>query len=186
MSDGPFRSLPLRRHWKKFAERAETSSYSLEEVAAVLLGALMNDSKEAPFNSVRDILLGGGQIPLFPLNCADRLEELRGTCRGSTVGNMLIDCAIEANANGLTGELAVNMAGGNALEAYTGGTCHQIEEHYLRKQPGSELNVRERMNAACKQVSFASLASVIMSGNGGSSGKFQIIKHRGIDEGPRL
>lgn len=186
MSDGPHRSLPLRRHWKKFAERAAVRSYSLDEVAAVLPGALTNDFKEAPLNQIRDILLGDSQRSLFPRNCADQLEELRGTCRGSTVGNMLIDCAIEANAIGLTGDTAINAAAKNASEAYARGIMRQIEEHYRRKQPGSELNVRNRMSAACEQVSFASFASEIMSGKSDSAGKYRLMKHTGIDEGPRL
>lgn len=186
MSDGPHRSLPMRRHWKKFAERAATRSYSLDEVAAVIPGALVNDFKDTPLNQVRDILLGDSQRSLFPRNCADQLEELRGTCRGSTVGNMFLDCAIEANAIGLTGDSAINAAAKNALEAYARGICRQIEEHYRRKKPGSELNVRNRLSAACEQVSFASFATEMMSGNSGGRGKLLVMKHTGIDEGPQL
>lgn len=186
MSDGPHRSLPMRRHWKKFAERASKHSYSLDEVSAVLPSALMNDFKDAPLNQVSGIFLGDGQIPLFQQDCADRLEELRRICRGSTVGNTLIDCAIEANANGLTGEAAINAAVRNASEAYARTILHQIEEHYRRKQPGSQFNVRNRMSAACNQVSFASFASEMMYGNDGTKGKFDVMKRTGIDEGPRL
>lgn len=186
MSDGPHKSLPMRRRWKKFAERAARDSYSLDEVASVIPSALMKDFQEVPLNQVRRILLDEGQIPLFHRDRADRLEEVRFSCCGSTAGNMLIDCAIEANANGLTGKAAFDAAVRNALEAYTRGSVHQIEEHYRRKQPGSEFDVRNRMRAACKQVSFDSLASVMMSGSADIKGKFEITKHTGIDEGPRL
>lgn len=186
MSDGPHRSLPMRRHWKKFAERAAKRSYSLDEAAAVLPGALSNDFKEAPLNQVRDILLGDDQISLFRRDCADRLEELRSTCRGSTAGSMLIDCAIEVTANGLTGDSAFNTSLANALKAYAQGVCRQIEEHYQRKKPESELNMRNRLSASCERVSFTSLASEMMTGNAGSRDKFLVMKHTGIDEGPRL
>lgn len=186
MSDGPHKSLPLKRHWKKFAERAATPSFSLSEVAYALPTALLKDFKEAPMSQVLKIFLGDGQISLFPTNHADLLEAVRGTCRGSTVGTILIDCAIEANTYGLTGHLACNTALENALEAYARGTCHSIEEHYKRKEPWSVVNVRDRLRSACSQVSFATLASEIMSDKPNRTGKFHLVKRTGIDEGPQI
>lgn len=186
MSDGPHRSLPMRRHWKKFAERASKRSYSLEDVAAVLPSALMRDFKEAPIKEVHDILVGDGQIPLFHQDSADQLERLRRICRGSTVGYAVIDCAMEASANGLTGEAAYNAAVINASKAHSRAVFHQIEEHFRRKEPGSQFNLRSRMNDACSQVSFGSFASAMMSGKVGTKGNFDVIKHAGIDEGPQL
>jgi hypothetical protein len=61
-----------------------------------------------------------------------------------------------------------------------------MEEHYRRKKPGSELNLRNRLNAVHGQVSFASFASEMISGNAGGRVKYMVTKHTGIDEGPQL
>lgn len=185
MSDGPHKSLPLRRHWKKFAERAATPSFSPSEVAAALPNALLNDFREAPMAQVFNIFLGDGQISLFHEDCADLLEAVRSCCRGA-VGNILIDCAIEANVDGLTGDLACKTALENALEAYARGTCRSIEEHYKRKESRSVANVRDRLKGACSQISFATLASEMMSDKTDRTGQFHLIKRTGIDEGPQL
>lgn len=186
MSDGPHRSLPLKKHWKRVAERAATPSYTLSEVAATLPNALLCDLREAPVSQVVDILFGRGQPSLFHENCVDELEALRGTCRGSTAGTTLIDCAIEAKTVGLGGAFAVNTVLINTLEALARGYSHSIEEHYHRKKPWSVPNIRTRLKEARASVSFATLASEITSGNAASIAKLGVPKRRGIDEGPQL
>lgn len=186
MSDGPHRSLPLRQHWRKFAERAATPSFSLNEVAEALPIALLKDFREVPVQQISAILLGDRQISLFPQNRTGLLEAVRGVCRGSTPGTILIDCAIEASANGLTGRSALHTALENAFQAHVRGVCHSIEEHYYRKDPPNAINIRARLKAACRQVSYATLASEMVSGKPGNIGKFHPEKRMGIDEGPQL
>src|SRR3546814_17877927 len=63
--------------------------------------ALKRDCREAPLSQIRDILGGGKQSSLFQEDRAAQLEAARHACRGSAAANTLIDCAIEATANGL-------------------------------------------------------------------------------------
>ena len=56
MSDGPHRSLPMRRHWKDTAERAARPVHSSAEVCNALTHALKRDILEAPIEKMRDIL----------------------------------------------------------------------------------------------------------------------------------
>ena len=60
MSDGPHRSLPLRRAWKKVCEIADGRAHALEEVVERIPAALAADAKgeisEGLLRSLRRIL----------------------------------------------------------------------------------------------------------------------------------
>ena len=56
MTDGPYRSLPLKRHWKGFARRADIEVYSLEERRQYLLTAVKKEFSESVLTATRDIL----------------------------------------------------------------------------------------------------------------------------------
>jgi hypothetical protein len=115
MSDGPHKSLPLRSYWKNFAERAAKGAYSIEEASEALHVALKKDLREAPLAIVRGILIGDEQESLFGDENLERLEILRQTSPGSSMANMVIDCAIEAIYQGLTGDNAYRCALENAV-----------------------------------------------------------------------
>ncbi len=186
MSDGPHRSLPMRRHWKDLAQRAATAAFTAEQVAEAFPVALKNEFSEAPLAEIRKILGDRVQNSLFKENRAAQLEAVRRECPGSAAGNTLIDCALEANANGLTGEAATRTALENAVDAIARAGCHQIEEHYRRKEPQSTANVRNRLDAARTQCARSEIASELMSDDGGGSSKGRLRKRTGIDEGPPL
>lgn len=186
MSDGPHRSLPMRRQWRDLAERAATPAYSTAQVAEAFPVALKRDFREAPLSQVRDILGGSAQTSLFKEDRAARLETARQACRGSAAGNTLIDCAIEANAQGLTGDAAFRSALENAMDAHARAGCHQIEEHWRRKEPESTANVRERLREARAACAHDAIAAELMSGEPSKSGDLKLPKRTGVDEGPPL
>lgn len=185
MSDGPHKSLPMRRQWKNLAERAGNSLYTSDEVEEAFSLSLKGESREAPISEVRAILGYGTQRTLFDDDCSVQLDAVRQVCRGSALGDMLIDCAIEANANGLTGDEAVHQALRNALEARAWSGCRQIEEHQYRELPRDGAMVRDRLNQARNGFNFDALASELMS-DPKSNQNLRLTKHTGIDEGPPL
>ena len=187
MTDGPHRSLPMRRHWKDLAERAAKSVFSKEAVREALPYALKKDAREIPLERVRDILGGGRQGKLFQEDRIAQLEDARNNCRGSALGNALINCAIEAVTDGLTGDKACGTALKNAFDEYTRNAFRGVEEHYQRE--GSDRSarfVRERLDAARRQCDFGGLASEIMSSDKPANSTARLPKHTGIDEGPSL
>ena len=215
MSDGPHRSLPMRRHWKDLAKRATNPAYSPDEVSEALLPPLTREFRAEPLSEIRGILGDGKQVDraglgpdgdllqlseeavaasannqsrgvtVFKGDRSARLDAARQLCRGSVAGNTLIDCAIEAAANGMTGDIAFREALENALEAHARGGCHQIEEHHHRKEPHSTSNVRDRLRTARALCSYAALASALMSGKP-LDGNLRLPKRTGINEGPSL
>lgn len=187
MSDGPHRSLPMRRHWKNLAERAAKAAFSVNEVCDALPVALKRDFfAEAPLKTVRDILGGGKQASLFSDDRNEQLEAARQSSR-SAVGNTLINCAIEAVSDGLSGEAAFQSALANALEEHARGEFRSIEEHYQDKASAySARFVRDRLDAARRQSDFTGLASDIAAHGRQPLGNVQLEKRRGLDEGPPL
>jgi len=186
MSDGPHRSLPLRQHWRKLLERVVTPSFSSGEAVEALCNALINDLREAPVPQVLSILQGDRQPSLFHENSVDQLEALRRGCPGSTAGNILLDCAIEANANGYAGQRAVEMTLENTLEALFRSNSNSIEEHCKRKEAWRAMNVRTHLKAVWSNVAYSELASEIVSGKATSNKKVRMSKRTGLDEGPPI
>lgn len=183
MSDGPHRTLPMRRPWRDLAERAATPAYSPDEVNAALPLALRDEFREAPLAEVADILRGERQGSLFREERSHQLNALRASYPGSVVATTLIECALEAVADGLQGESALHIAVTNALKAHgrTGG--RQIEEHYQRNRShGNEL--RDRLLRARKHCRYDALASELLSE--GQAGDVRPHRRSGIDEGPQL
>lgn len=187
MSDGPHRSLPLGKHWKNLAERADKAAYSASDVSEALPVALRREFRDAPFKQLKAALGVGDQAGLFVAERPEQLDALRYACAGSAAGNALIDCAKEALADGLTGESACQRAAENALEECVRANFRSIEEHYYRQAPAHNARyVRGRMEEARHGCDFSSLAGNLLEGSGkrGSSGR--LIRHEGIDAGPEL
>jgi hypothetical protein len=185
MSDGPHRSLPMRRHWRDTAERAAKPVHSLEEVCETLTFALKRDILETPIEKMREIL-DGRKPDLFPTRQLEQLEDLRNTCRGSAAANVSIDCAIEAVQGGLRGDAAVQSTLQNALEDVMRSASRGMNEHYQRKATSNEtVNLRTRLDAARRQIDCAAIARELLSSQKPPSPRsLQLPRHTGIDEGP--
>jgi hypothetical protein len=184
MSDGPHRSLPLRRHWRDFAERSAKAAFSPPEVCEALPHALKKDILGAPIKEVRDIM---GSDTLFPEMRMERLEGLRASHRGAAASH-LIDSAITAAADGLKGEGGTEAAVKSALEGITRDAFRGIEEHYAREASSRSAGfVRTRMDTARQQHDCAALARDLLSTDKPPSPRsVSWPRHPGVDEGPPL
>lgn len=187
MSDGPHRSLPMRRHWKNLAERAAKAAYSADQVCEALPYTLKKDLREAPLEAVRNILGGGKQGSLFPNERIEQLEAIRQTCRGSAASNNLLDCAIAAVGAGLMGDSAFQYTLESACEEQARSGLRSVEEHYQREaSAGSARYVRERLDAARRQCDFKAIALDFLSPAKPPRDALRLFQHTGLDEGPAL
>lgn len=186
MSDGPHRSLPLRKHWKDLAERAAKSAFSVPEVCEALPVALGRDFLiDVPFEAIAEAMVAGTQSALFDEDRAQRLDALRSLCRGSVTGNLVIDCAMEIVSRGAAGPDALVAAVTAALNEHSRGTFRSMEEHYQREgSPRSAEFLRRRLEQARSSTDMGRLAHEIISERG--SLVTSLTKHRGLDEGPAL
>lgn len=186
MSDGPHKSLDMRRGWKQVAERADKNAYALEEVCDAVTKALEQDwHAEVPENLPRQIhtILGDKQSSLFGDQRAERLEALRSGIAGHPLADVFLDCAIQAAASGKTGDEAVREAASAALTDRAARGIRQVEEHYYRDSTHNRAtNVRERMDSGLARADISALT-------GGLLGTEKAVRQRtptkktGLDEG---
>ena len=184
MSDGPHRSLPMRRHWKDFAAQSAKAAFSPDEVSKALPHALKKEILEAPIREIREIMGGS----LFPEMRIERLDALRQAHRGSAAATHVIDCAVEATARGLTGEAGTHAAVKNAIEDTTRDALRGIEEHYQRETSSRSAGyVRTRLDAARQQLDYDALTRELLSPDKPPSPRSVTLpRHTGVDEGPLL
>ena len=190
MSDGPHRTLPMRSHWKRLAERAEKAAYSVFEVSEALPIALQQEFREAPLEQLKKALgvdNRGALFSVFSVQFPQELDALRAVCPGSAAGNTLIDCAKEAVANSLSGEDAYEQALASALEECTRSAFRGIEEHYCRNAPDHCAQfVRSRLDKGRSQCDFNGLARKMLNAPPKGSLGRTLSKQDGLDEGPEL
>jgi hypothetical protein len=185
MSDGPHRSLPMRRHWRDAAERAAKRVHSEPEVCEAIVVGLKRDILGAPIESVREVL-DGRRPDLFQAHIVAQLEALRSSCRGSASANVLIDCAVEATQIGATGHAAVQFALKSALEENMQSAFRGMNEHYQREaKPKEAVSLRARLDVARQQIDCGLIAHEILSSQKPPPARStQLQRHRGLDDGP--
>ena len=184
MSDGPHRSLPMRRHWKALAERAAKAAYAPDDVCESLPYALKKDILEGPVREVREIM---NAATLFPSMRVEQLNALRKDYQSATSAR-LIDCAVVASADGLKGDAGSEAAVKNALEGTMRDALRGIEEHYLREAGSRRAGyVRGRLDAARHRTDCGAIARDLHSTNTPPVERSGPLRRRsGIDEGPPL
>lgn len=189
MSDGPHRSLNMRRAWKQIAERADKEAFAPEEVSEVLPNALEQDWRaeisDSLFRQIRKIL-NDEQISLFGDQRAQQLEGLRTETAGYPLAGVFLDCAIQEAARGRSGEPAIRAAAYGALSDCAARGARQVEEHYRRESSEHRAtNVRGRIEIGLAQANIAGIADRLTGiGSGGSQRAPQ--KQTGLDDGVKL
>lgn len=190
MSDGPHRSLPLKRRWKTVAERSSKDAWSVEDVVEATFHALERDLGEAPVQFLQRILGVGPEASLFGGDHEAVLNELdyaRIECRGSAIGNAAIDGAIQAVLEGLAGGEACKYALEHALERTFKSHSRSIEEHYQRKAGDrSARHMRDRLAAVGSRCDFSSIALRHSQSSSKEARTSGLSRRAGLDDGPAM
>lgn len=189
MSDGPHRSLNMRRGWKKVAEYADKGAFSSDEIGDAVASAYLQDArKELPDSVAHAVceILGDQQEHLFRDQKVEQLEALRPLAAGHGFGAILIDCATQRAHSGAVGPDSGLETMAAALELWGARHARQIEEHYRRESTlRRATNVRTRIEEGIGGMALHGLARQILKldikGNGRTSAKKD-----GIDDGVRL
>jgi len=188
MSDGPHRSLPMRRPWKTVAECADNAAFEVEEIREFILPALENDCRREIRREFLDDLsrvCADQEASLFKPDMRPTLEGLRRT---ANVGmeRLVIDHAIREAAIGTTGGGVAEKAVGHALNDRGASGIKQVEEHYLRKSSAKRAhNVRDRMERAITGADFKSIARRLLDSRQKSAAP-KPSKRQGLDDGVKL
>lgn len=190
MSDGPYRSLPMSRGWKRLAEFAENVNFDRVDTSAAANHALKTSwNNEVPaivVKGLRDVFLEK-EPGLFADMRLARLEAVVADTAGYGLGRLLAAHASSVLAEGLTGEMGLTEATKRALESYAARSARQIEEHYCRKASARlTAQVRTRISDAIGSADIPTLArqcaGLELRARRGSS----LRKHLDIDAGVAL
>lgn len=189
MSDGPHRSLPMGRRWKKLAECLDNASFSADDVRerrdSAILGEFRREVSETLISDLRELLCSSDQGSLFSPS-GDEIESLRSQANGSPVENLLLDCTIEAVNSGQSGEAALSAACSEAASEILDRHARGMAEHHQREAGAKGAShFQSRLGAIQDGRSMKTLVDRIVQG--GSAMKIRApTRHTGLEDGVRL
>ena len=186
MSDGPWKSLPMRRHWKQVAKQTENGAFSPEERAEILDAALWKEAEELPLAAVFRAVVPNEQGVLFRPDRTGDLEALRRDHPGSKVVQTLLTCVLDEGAGGSSGHEVLESALADTLDECARDNSRAIEEHFYRKRPSSEVPIHRRLESAQRRCDFQALASKMLASSSSSASSPSPAKRSGLDDGPLL
>lgn len=189
MSDGPHRSLPLRKAWKELAKRGDQSVYDAEQVAEAAAGALVSDFKNEIKWSLVDLLksifTGQDNSLMLPEIAIQELENARTQAAGSVFGMNAVSWSIELISEGKFGLDAFYEAIGLAAKMRGFANVRQVEEHYIRESNQRRAKyVTGRLTSAITNFSETRLGSLLVSSE--LTGARRPKKKQHLDEGVPL
>lgn len=188
MSDGPHRSLPMKRAWKRVAERADKDAFTIEEVSAAIVPILERDCRaEIDRGFLRDLraMLDDPNGSLFKLDLKPLVDDLRSN---ATSG---MDRAIVANVSAISRQDVMGIEVLlQAVEAAVGDrvacTARQMEEHYLRRSSEPRAShLRDRLEEGIAITDIGQIAARILHPKH-SQPRHARSKQSGIDDGVKL
>lgn len=190
MSDGPHRTLNMRKPWKVLAERADGAAYSHAEVVACVAPAVSSDwNNEVASDYLKEIgqFLGcGAQSHLFEKDAAE-IDRLRGKASSPMEAN-LADYAKDVCTSSLRGDEALRHVVNKTMRECAVRRTLQAQEHYLRKSSLMRAaHMKGRMQDAVITAStgiFSAMAQSVVTG-----ARMSIrppARREGLDDGPSL
>lgn len=189
MSDGPYKSLPMSRGWKRLARYAENENFDSADTCAAANSALEGTwRKEVPtvvVNELREVFFESAP-ELFNDTRLERVEAAAGDAAGYGLARQLTAHASSVLTEGLSGEVGFIEAIKRAVWDYAARARRQMEEHYCRTA-SSRLTqqVRQRISQAIGAADFEGLARR-WAGLDKRARRSAITKHAGIDDGVAL
>lgn len=189
MSDGPHRSLPMRKPWKELAKRGDQSTYDSGQVAEAAASALASDFKNEVswtlINALKSIFAGLDNSLMIPEIAIQQFCDLRSLAAGSVFGSNAVEWSIQLVNEGRFDSNAVYDAIGLAAKARGFANARSIQEHVLRKtnQHRAE-GVAARLNSAINGLSEAKLGAILLDRQ--PARKRRLKKSTSLDEGVPL
>jgi hypothetical protein len=187
MSDGPHRSLLMRKGWKKLAERGDGKLHTVEQIREAVPLALGDDWRAERcddfMKQVRDVLVADQNTLFKPVkdDTIGALKKLPGS--GYPLRRMLIDSLLQSVDDGHTGEEALVKGIADALAVRCSAGARHVEEHYLRASSERRAtNVRSRIEEGASSADFNAIARQFCKLDKPATPE----KYDGLDEGVSL
>ena len=193
MSDGPYRSLPMRKGWRDVSECAHKDVYTAEERADRMCAALHLDFQRDVgrdfLNSVGNILINQAQQNLLASQATFELEAIRERYNSTGLRDAVVEHIQVALHQGHVAEAALAEGVDRAMLDHAHSCIRSVEEHYIR----DALNKNERQKTiSVRDNLHQTLTSQRVQGFGGEivdliQGKAVVVKTQkavGLDVGP--
>ncbi len=188
MSDGPHRSLPMKRGWQRVAERADNGAFAVDEIGNAIIPALERDCRDEMSSEFIEHIRGiieEQKMLLIKDDVRERIEALR-TEAGCGIGQKLIENVVRISANRTPEMLDLIHAMAAALADRAVKCSRQVEEHYLRKSTGTRANnVRTRVERGIACAPLDGLARETLKIESRSPGRSSL-RRDGLDDGVSL
>jgi hypothetical protein len=189
MSDGPYKSLPMSKGWKRLARCAENENFDSVDTCAAANNALEGTwQKEVPtaiLKGVREVFFEPAS-DLFNDARLKRIEETAGEAAGYGLARQLTAHASSVLTEGLSGEVGLLEAIKRAVFDYAARARRQMEEHYCRTASARlTQQVRQRISQAIGAADFEGLARR-WAGLDKRVKRGAMPKHAGLDDGVAL
>lgn len=188
MSDGPHRSLPMRRGWKHVAERGDKPAFTTEDIAEAIVPALDGDCRaevRPEFLQALTETFCEQDSQLFPVQIESRLASMADEAQCGLERSILENARYNSE-HGATGVDALQSAAVSALTDRGMRGLLQVEEHYCRKSNQSRAQrVRERIQAGLGFADIKGFVRTLLRLDPRPIFRSPA-KHDGLDEGVRL
>lgn len=193
MSDGPYKSLPMRKAWRDVAERAHKEAFTLEERADGMCVALHDDLKrdvgKDALKALGAILLESEQGNLLAAEAGAELEAIRNDCPSTGFLDSIIEHTQVALHQGKTGEAALTDGLNHAAIDQARANNRSVEEHYHRDTPttkGAEkaVSVRQNLDATLQTERVRGFGNEAIQLMRGESVSTKLQKDIDLDAGP--
>ena len=167
MSDGPHRSLPLRRAWKELAKRGDKGAYDQEQVSEAAKQALTSDFKNEVawplINALKNVFDRRDNSLGLPEIAFQQLADAKALARGSVFGMNAIAWSEQLVREGRLDAEAVYDAVGLAAKDRGFANARSVEEHYLRESNKRRADhVRARVTSAISGMSEGTLGKALV------------------------
>ncbi len=189
MSDGPHRSLPMRKPWKELAKRGDQDAYDARQVAEAAADALAsdfrNEVKWSLIDALKSTFTGRDNSLMLPEIALHELESAKALAAGSVFGMNAVAWSLGLIKEGRFGLDAFHEAIGLAAKMRGFANVRSVEEHYLRKSnPQRSTNVSKRLQSAVSSLSEGRLGSMLVAPDVAKAERSRKKNH--VDEGVAL
>jgi hypothetical protein len=189
MSDGPYRTLPMKPRWKVVAKATYLEAYDANEVKQCIEAAVLTDYRAEVSSrleaDITRVLTGSDQLGLFHDQQIADLDSLQRRS-GSPMEASLLGNAKLALIDGHSGAAAMLQAVEDTLAERCLNASRQVEEHMHREASDQRARfVRGRMETAIGQTDLASLARGALRVSKQES-RTAVLRQNSIDDGVTL
>ena len=192
MSDGPYRSLRMSRHWKKACEVAQNRAHDAADLRERMRVALLRDVDQDIGTTTLDTIakiLGASTEGTGSLDPIGDLEGLRTNLPLVTLNERLIEHAMGACEGGHRGKDALEEGLRRAVCEHSEARQRQVEEHYRCNEANvagrdRTRRVREALRDACGAATVGTVVRQAIDRMNGERGQLNPRRRDALSDGP--